>query len=232
MNKGYIKLYRKFRDWEWYDDINCKVLFLELLLTVNFENKKWQGNEIRVGEIITSYEKMAIKTNLSIQQVRTALKKMKESEVVKITTTSKFTKISVVNFETYQSNGKAKEPVKKELVGKTTSQGMDILYDQKPKEVNTNLIYFENIKVNDIFKEFLEHRKLSKVPNTEQAVTLLVNELNNHSDETKIKMLETSIMNNWKSVFPPKNNEFSKKESALSDIKLEDIKYLNGDDIF
>lgn len=43
----YIKLYRKLKDWEWYKDIPTKVLFLHLLIEVNFTEKKWQGREIK-----------------------------------------------------------------------------------------------------------------------------------------------------------------------------------------
>ena len=30
MNEGYIKLFRKFKKWEWYDDINTKTLRYEI----------------------------------------------------------------------------------------------------------------------------------------------------------------------------------------------------------
>lgn len=139
MNKGYVKLYRKFRTWEWYDDVNCKVLFLELLLTVNFEDKKWQGNEVKAGEIITSYDKMAIKTNLSIQQVRTSLKKLKDSDVIKIETTTKFTKISIVNFDTYQGNGKEKEPIKEPVKKEVAIK--------EPKEVKNKYGEYKHVKL-------------------------------------------------------------------------------------
>ncbi len=31
MNDGFIKLHRKIIDWEWYDDINTKTLFIHIL---------------------------------------------------------------------------------------------------------------------------------------------------------------------------------------------------------
>ena len=37
---GFIKLYRSMLQWEWYDDVNVKVLFLHLLLKANYEEKK------------------------------------------------------------------------------------------------------------------------------------------------------------------------------------------------
>ena len=31
LGSGYIKLYRSLLNWEWYDDINTKTVFLHLL---------------------------------------------------------------------------------------------------------------------------------------------------------------------------------------------------------
>lgn len=39
--EGYIKIHRKMLDWEWYDDIPTKTLFLHLLLTANWKDSKW-----------------------------------------------------------------------------------------------------------------------------------------------------------------------------------------------
>ncbi len=103
MHKGYIKLYRKFRDWQWYDDINCKVLFLELLLTVNFEDKKWQGIVVKSGSIITSIEHLSSNTGLTKQQVRTTLSKLEKSKVINKQTTNKYTLISLTKHDHYQS---------------------------------------------------------------------------------------------------------------------------------
>jgi len=34
-------------DWEWYDDINTKVLFIHLLIKANWKEKKWRGIKIK-----------------------------------------------------------------------------------------------------------------------------------------------------------------------------------------
>jgi hypothetical protein len=46
-NNSFVKLFRKIVDWEWYLDIPVKVLFIHLLINVNFTEKKWQGKEIK-----------------------------------------------------------------------------------------------------------------------------------------------------------------------------------------
>jgi len=70
INHGWVKLHRKFTSWEWYDDHNTSRLFLHLLLTVNYEPKKWHSVLIERGSIVTSSTALAKKTGLSRQQVR------------------------------------------------------------------------------------------------------------------------------------------------------------------
>ena len=43
MEGGWIKLYSKFLEWEWYTDVNTKAVFIHLLLTANYEQKKMEG---------------------------------------------------------------------------------------------------------------------------------------------------------------------------------------------
>ena len=59
-------------DWEWWDDLNTRVLWLTILLSVNHEPKKWHGTIIEAGEMITSYASLAQKSGLSYQSVRTS----------------------------------------------------------------------------------------------------------------------------------------------------------------
>ena len=102
----WIKLYRKFVEWEWYSDVNCKVVFLHLLLTANWQPKRWQGRVIDVGEVVTGRESLAEAVGISVQNVRTVLKRLVESDVIEIDTTNKFTVIKIKNFEKYQENQK------------------------------------------------------------------------------------------------------------------------------
>ncbi|MCG8182763.1 hypothetical protein [Tenacibaculum piscium] len=88
-------LQRGFIDWEWYTDVNTTKLFLHFLLKVNYSKKKWQGNIINKGEFITSYEKLAVETGLSISKVRTALSKLVNTNYVIVESTTSFTKISI-----------------------------------------------------------------------------------------------------------------------------------------
>ena len=49
MNDGWVKLHRQLLDWEWYTDINTKVVFLHCLIKANWEDKRWRGVVIKRG---------------------------------------------------------------------------------------------------------------------------------------------------------------------------------------
>ena len=107
-NNGWIKLHRSLLNWEWYDDIPAKTLFLHLLLTVNFESNLWHGVTIERGSTITGRFELAKQTGLTPQQVRTALTKLKSTSNLTIKSTNKFTIISICNFEKYQDQSTSK----------------------------------------------------------------------------------------------------------------------------
>lgn len=104
MNKnGYIKIYRSLTSWEWYSEPNTLRLFLHLLLTVNYEDKKWCGEIIRRGQRVSSYSELASELNLSVRNIRTALNHLKSTGEVTHTKTSKYGIFTVNNYDEYQT---------------------------------------------------------------------------------------------------------------------------------
>lgn len=99
---GYIKLYRQMLDWEWYDDVNTKAVFLHLLLTANFEDKRWHGIEVKKGDVITSIPSLAQSLKLSERNIRTAIKHLKVTGEVTVKAYAKFSIITIVKYNLYQ----------------------------------------------------------------------------------------------------------------------------------
>lgn len=106
MNDGYIKVFRKILSWEWYDDVNTFKLWMHLLLIVNHKDNKWRGEVIKRGSTVTSYAQLSIQTGLTVQQVRTSLKKLQKTGEVTKVTSSKNTVIIVTNYDKYQDTNK------------------------------------------------------------------------------------------------------------------------------
>ena len=103
MTDGFIKLHRKMLQWEWFDNSNIVSVFLFCLLKANHRSEKWHGVEIEKGQFITSYEKVAHSTGLTIQNVRTALNKLKSTHELTYQTTRQYTIITIKNWNSYQA---------------------------------------------------------------------------------------------------------------------------------
>lgn len=93
-------------EWEWYTDSNVMRLFIHCLLKANRKDKKWHGIEIKAGSFITSYENLSFELDLSVHQIRTALDKLKTTGEVASKTTSRYSMITINNWDSYQDNGK------------------------------------------------------------------------------------------------------------------------------
>ncbi len=104
--KAWILLYKKFLNWEWYDHPPTKDVFLHCLLTANFIDENWKGQEIKRGQFPTSVEKLATTLGLTIQQTRTALKNLQITNEISIQTTNRYSIITVINYNYYQPNAK------------------------------------------------------------------------------------------------------------------------------
>ena len=118
---GWIKLHRKITTWEWWDDHNTTRLFIFIISQANHTDKKWQGNSIKRGEFITSYQKMAALTGLSIKQIRTSINRLKKTGEVAVKSTTQFTKVIVEKYSKYQIEGQT-EGTPKELRGADEGQ--------------------------------------------------------------------------------------------------------------
>lgn len=80
----YVKISRKILEWEWYTDVNTKVLFLHILLKANWKDGRFQGTDVPRGSFVTSQQNLAAETGLTIKNVRTALKHLENTGEVAV----------------------------------------------------------------------------------------------------------------------------------------------------
>lgn len=107
-SEGFVVIYRKIMNWEWFTDVNTSHLFLYCLLRANFKDTVWRGIEVKRGSFVTSLETLSTETGLTVKQVRNALQKLTESGEVANKSTSKYRIITVNNYDHYQQEGKQK----------------------------------------------------------------------------------------------------------------------------
>lgn len=111
MTGGWIKLYRQLLEKPiWQESTpEQKVILITLLSMANHEEKEWewQGEPYKAspGQFVTSLESIKRKCGkgISMQNVRTALKRFEKYEFLTNKPTNKNRLITIVNWEVYQS---------------------------------------------------------------------------------------------------------------------------------
>ena len=107
---GWIKLHRQLKNWEWYKEPNMVFFFIHCLLSANQRSKQWRGVNVERGSFITSKQNLSNDTGMSIQKVKTSLKRLEKTHEITTTSTNKYTVITICNYETYQSEHNTPQP--------------------------------------------------------------------------------------------------------------------------
>lgn len=103
--EGWIKLHRSLLDWEWYSDGDMVRVFLHLLLCAAHDDMRWQGVEVKRGQVVVSQNEIAEALHVGRQVVRTCLGRLKKTgEITAKGTrgTNGFTIVTILNYGRYQ----------------------------------------------------------------------------------------------------------------------------------
>ena len=90
-------------NWEWFKDSSTLHVFIYCLLKANHKDQRYKGDVVKRGSFFTSRKIIAEETGLTEQSVRTALKHLKLTNELTISTSPKGTVISVNNYDEYQT---------------------------------------------------------------------------------------------------------------------------------
>nr|WP_308571066.1 hypothetical protein [uncultured Prevotella sp.] len=101
---GWIKIYRSFLDWEWFDNSDMVQLWIYLILTANVEDKKWHNQIIKRGQFVTSVSGLSKRLNQSPWKIRHGLRTFETTGEITITATNKYSIITICKYDTYQSS--------------------------------------------------------------------------------------------------------------------------------
>ena len=149
--EGFIYLHRKLIDWEWYDDANAMRLFIHCLLEANFIDKQWHGITIKRGSFITSQPKLAYRLKLSVQQIRTALNKLKSTGELTVYKTADYSIISINNYDDYQRNNSLNNSLVTVYQQSNNSLSTTTNNDNNDKNDKNNIIVIGETKKTKIF---------------------------------------------------------------------------------
>ena len=190
----------------------------------------------KVGNVLIPYDnqKLAELTKMDFDTVTVAMELLKKIGLVTILESGEIYINQLDNLVGSQSKGALKKQQQRMLgrqladkcPPKIENRDKDIYIKEENniKEEKIQKIYYKNLELNNLFLEFLDLRLKLKCKNTDRAVNLLTNELDKYDDDIKIEMLNESIMNSWKSVYPPKQirqNQKKGKTLAINEVIRE-----------
>ena len=151
MNGGWIKVHRKILDNNWlsknrvYSNFEA---FMFLLLQANHKDAIYPlvdgVIEIKRGQLVTSQKKLCKQFNWSNSKLRNYLKTAKTASMIHTETTSKTTCITIIKYDTYQSNQIDNKLIvnRKQIENKsksnTNNNGKNVKNEKNVKKNNKN----------------------------------------------------------------------------------------------
>jgi len=192
---GWIKIHRQILDWEWYSDNNAFRVFMHLILKANHKDKRFKGIELKAGSVVTSRDILALETGLSVQQIRTALDKLKSTNEITIETSSKGTVIQVVNYAKYQLSTS-------EITNEQPASNQQVTNNKNVKKERSTIYSFLDSLIQNGFDEklsrdWMEVRKQRNAVNTETAFNDFLTQVQKHGGN-KNEILRTCVERSWK----------------------------------
>ena len=175
--KMYIKIFYSLLDWEWINCPNTLVVFIHLLLNANRKPRNFGTEMIKPGEVLASYNFLAEKTGLSIQQVRTAIDHLIATHDITHRTINKTNVFTIVSYNKWQSGNTMENTsaTHKQHINNTSET-----YEQHIDNISSTTPIYCKIEENEIMKECESerhpHGKLNNVYITDSEYETFRNE--------------------------------------------------------
>lgn len=102
----YIKLFRKFKNWQWYKDPVTKSIFIHLLIEARWADTNMYGVDVKKGQLLITEKDLEEDLGLTRQQVRTGLKRLISTKEItkaptKVSTKGSTNRMSLITVENY-----------------------------------------------------------------------------------------------------------------------------------
>ena len=223
---SWLKIYRKFVEWEWFGKPEMVQLYLFILLSANNKNKMWNGVQVKRGQLVTSIDTLHQKTGLSVQTLRTCLKRLKSTSEVTIKPTKRYTVITVCKYASYQKkeneyNKQNNRQTNKRLTNnqQTTNKQLTTTKEGKKERKNISIdIDMSENKFSDDSKNRKKEIDLKKVVGLYHSLCPSYSRIVELGDVRKQKI---------RTRLEEMNGDFKILESVFS--AMESSKFLKGD---
>ena len=146
MDKSFIKLYRKIQDnWIWDNPLYLKC-WIDMLMRASIKSSSMLMNNqvinVSRGEIIFSQRNFAKRNNMSRQRLRTFLKKLEKTNMIRLKSNPDLTHVILVGYKLYNDSKLTQSqptpnPIirKKESKNKEINKDFELFWNAYPKKI-------------------------------------------------------------------------------------------------
>ena len=221
--EGYIKNHRKTLD----NPIVCKdAEYFSILHYLLYEAKYkpcaslFGGKKIMLepGQLTTGRKQIAEHFNITESKVQRVLKTFENEQMIEQQTSNKNRLITIIEWEQYQmGEQQTEQPVN--IHRTTTEQQLNTPKEGKKSKKERKKEIYKSLspELQGAVDDFIEMRRKIKAPATDRALEIMLKKLDGLSGGdtgTAINILEQSIENGWKTVYPLKEEHKQAKDDG------------------
>ena len=217
MKERWIKAYTSLLDWEFFFDPLILRTWVYLLLKANHQDEVWHGVVVKRGELVTSLSTLSRELRMSVKQMRRVLGTLKTAGHVTSKWASKYSIITICEYDIYQSANGPKGQADGQADGQANGQhNKNIIED---KEISTNVdkkkkqetkkySFVVAPEYEAAFTAWLEYKHQRKQTyKSDASLKVCYNKLvklSGNNPDIAMAIVEQSMANNWAGLFPLK----------------------------
>lgn len=216
LTNGYIKEYRSLLSWGWFKDPFTAHLWEYLRLAANWDETVFKGKPVRRGELVTSYHAMADATGMSVQNVRTAIRHLKQTGEIEMKSFRDFSIVTIVNYDRYQADNSLDNSQLTVCQQADNSQLTTIEESKKARKQESKKEkdgagaptpdpaerFNEPVRsaVRDWLNYKKERREAYKSTGLKSLLTEIENRVKRHGEQAVAEVIRLSMANNWRGI--------------------------------
>lgn len=180
-------------------DINTCRLFIHMILKANWKDGSFRGTTVPRGSFVSSISKLAEETNLTNDEVRTAISHLVRTGEITKQSTNKFTLFTVSKYELYQDN--PNQTANQDQINPQSISNLFPTIEEGKKERNkeiyrddkSSLCQTESVRrVIEAWNSLSEYgiRRVSRVNSGSKRYNCLIARLNEYGEAEVIRAIE------------------------------------------
>lgn len=195
-------------------------LLVHLLMLANYEDRRWRGVTIQRGQLVTSLISLSDITGISVQSLRTCLKRLEETGEIVTESTNKYRIITICKYDIYQGTVFTdQQTTNNQLTNNQQSTNNQLTTPKEYKEDKNNKKISTKVDTKEIcvapefeqvFNTWLEYKRERRESyKSEKSMRACYNKLFKLADGNPFLaglIVEQSMANNWAGLFPLKSD--------------------------